>query len=316
MMTRWTVLLSAPYMQPVVDRFRSVFDEHGIALIIPPVEERLEADVLLGWSEVIDGAICGDDRFSRRVLERCVRLKVISKWGTGIDSIDCEAASELGIRVCNTPGAFTKPVADTAMCYVLCFSRQLPWMDRSMKSGNWHKLPGIALHEQTLGIIGVGKIGRAVAERAASFGMKLLGHDPVSPPSAFLEKTGMVMTDKWSLLDASDVVSLHCDLNPTSYHIMGESEFERVKSGVVLVNTARGPLVDEPALIRSLESGRVSGAGLDVFEQEPLALDSPLREMNHVMLAPHNSNTSPQAWDRVHEHTIDNLIRGLKEVKR
>jgi len=315
-MTSWRVLLSAPYMQPVADRFRPFFDQHHIDLIMPKVNERLSESELLEHIDQIDGAICGDDRFSKKVLEQAERLKVISKWGTGIDSIDQQTAKSLGIRVCNTPNAFTDPVADSTMGYILAFARQQPWMNQQMKSGLWTKVPCVCLSETTLGIIGVGNIGKAVAKRAKAFGMNILGNDPVQPPADFLDAVGMALTSKKDLLLQSDFISLHCDLNPTSFHIMAQDEFSHTKPSSILINTARGPLVNESDLIKALQDNRLGGAAMDVFEHEPLPEDCPLRSMDNVMLAAHNANSSPTAWDHVHENTLQNLLKGLQEVKR
>ncbi len=307
-----TVLLSAPYMIPVVDRFRPVFAHYGVELIIPPVRERLEEGELLEYAGQFDGAICGDDRFTARVIERCLpRLKVISKWGTGIDSIDRQAAQRLGVQVRNTPNAFTLPVSDSVMGYILAFARQIPWMDRAVKSGIWAKLPGYSLSERTLGVVGVGNIGKAVIRRARAFGMKILGNDIVPIAPDFILENGVEMTSLQDLLERSDFVSLNADLNPTSYHLINAETLEYMKPTAVLINTARGPLVDEPALIRALEEKRIAGAALDVFEIEPLPEDSPLRRMENVLLAAHNSNSSPAAWERVHWNTIRNLLDGL-----
>jgi D-3-phosphoglycerate dehydrogenase / 2-oxoglutarate reductase len=309
---RWRVLLSAPYMQPVVEEFRPVFAENGVELIVPPVNERLEESDLLGLVADVDGVICGDDRFTEAVLRAAPRLKVISKWGTGVDSIDKAACAGLGIALCNTPNAFSEPVADTVLGYVLSFARNLPWMDRHMKDGVWHKVPGRALRECTLGIIGVGNVGRAVARRAAGFGVRLLGNDPLEVSADLLRQTGLRMVSLDELLAESDFVSVNCDLNQASHHLLSDDEFARAKPGAVVINTARGPIIDEAALIRALEQGRIAGAALDVFEVEPLPDDSPLRGMDNVLLAPHNSNSSPGAWQRVHLNTINNLLAELR----
>jgi D-3-phosphoglycerate dehydrogenase len=256
--------------------------------------------------------MCGDDRYSLRVIEACLpRLKVISKWGTGVDSIDAEACSRYGIKLCRTLNAFTTPVADSVLGYMLAFARRQPWMDRAMKSGEWEKIPGKALSECTLGIVGVGNVGKAVARRARAFGMKVLGNDIAAIDHVFITETGIEMMNLRSLLAQADFVSINCDLNPTSYHLINEVSLEWMKPSAVLINTARGPIVDEAALIEALQAGRLGGAALDVFEVEPLPLDSPLLEMNNVLLAPHNSNSSPAAWERVHWNTIRNLLDGL-----
>lgn len=307
-----TVLLSAPYMLPFVDRFRPVFDHYGIELIVANVRERLSEQELLEYAGQFDGAICGDDRFTERVLRQCTpRLKVISKWGTGIDSIDSSAAAQLAVRVCRTPNAFTLPVADSVLGYILAFARRQPWLDREMKKGHWEKLPGRSLSECTLGVIGVGNIGKAVIRRARAFGMKLLGNDIIPIAPDFILENGLEMSSLADLLRHADFVSLNCDLNPTSYHIINAETLKLMKPSAVLINTARGPLVDEAALAAALQAGQIAGAALDVFEVEPLPLDSPLMKMDQVMLAPHNSNSSPAAWERVHWNTIRNLLEGL-----
>lgn len=308
----YTVLISAPYFLAVLERFRPLLEAYGLKVIAPQVRERLEEADLLTYAGQFDGALCGDDRYTARVLEACLpRLKVISKWGTGIDSIDREAAARLGIQVRNTPNAFTLPVADTVLGYILAFARQLPWMDRALKSGGWEKLPARSLSECTLGVIGVGNIGKAVLRRARAFGMQLLGNDIVPIAPDFIAEYGVEMTTLRDLLERADFVSLNCDLNPTSYHLINAETLGWMKPTAVLINTARGPIVDETALIEALQKGRIAGAALDVFEIEPLPPDSPLRRMENVLLAAHNANASPAAWERVHWNTLRNLFEGL-----
>jgi D-3-phosphoglycerate dehydrogenase len=299
-------------MVPALDRFKPVLAHYGIELIVAPVQERLEEHQILEYAGQFDGALCGDDRYSARVLEACApRLKVISKWGTGIDSIDQRAAAQLGIKVGRTPNAFTLPVADSVLGYMLDFVRRLPWMDRAMKSGHWEKIPGRSLSECSLGVVGVGRIGQAVLRRARAFGMELLGNDIVEIAPDFLLENGVEMTSLENLLARSDFVSLNTDLNPTSYHLMNARTLALMKPSGVLVNAARGPVVDEPALIEALQTGVIAGAALDVYEVEPLPADSSLLKMDNVLLAPHNANSSPAAWERVHRNTLRNLLEGL-----
>ncbi len=306
------VLLTAPYMIPFVDRFKPVFEQYQINLVVPEVNERLEESELLSWAGKFDGTICGDDRYTRKVIEKCIpRLKVISKWGTGIDSIDAQACADLGVQLKNTPNAFTLPVADSVLAYILTFARQHPWMDKAMKSGVWKKIPGRSLSEMTLGVIGVGNVGKAVLRRARAFGMNLLGNDIQPIARDFLVENQVQSVSLMELLNQSDVISVNCDLNPTSFHLINETTLASVKPGSVLINTARGPIVDEKALVQALASSQLAGAALDVFEQEPLPLDSPLMKMDNVLLAPHNSNSSPSAWENVHWNTIRNLLIGL-----
>lgn len=306
------VLLSAPYFIPVFKQYKSYFDQAGIEVDVADVVERLSEAELMPYAGNIDGVIAGDDRFSKEVLEAfSPRLQVISKWGTGIDSIDQDMATRLGVKVFNTPDAFIDAVADSVMGYVLAFARQIPWMDDKLKSGEWEKIPSRALHECTLGVIGVGRIGKAVLKRAHAFNMTLRGNDIVEIDSGFLEEYGVEMLPLADLLEKSDYISLNCDLNPTSKHLIDEAALKRMQASAVLINTSRGPVVHEAALIDALQGGVISGAGLDVFEDEPLPTGSPLRSMDNVLLGSHNANSSPTAWDRVHKNTLRNLFQGL-----
>ena len=306
------LLLSAPYMLINPEPYRMLLGRFDIELIIPEVNERLEAAELLQFAGQFDGAICGDDRFTAEVLAACApRLKVISKWGTGIDSIDLAAAAKLGIPVRNTLDAFVDAVADSVLSYALAFARQTPWLDRAVKAGRWSKLIGRSLSESTLGVVGVGRIGKAVLGRAQAFGGRLLGNDLVRMPAEFLGQVAVKMTTLDEVLSQSDYLSLNCDLNPTSLHIIDAAALAKMKPSAVLINTARGPLIDEAALVDALRKGKLAGAALDVFEDEPLPADSPLLKMDNVLLAPHNSNASPTAWARVNYLTVRNLLEGL-----
>jgi D-3-phosphoglycerate dehydrogenase len=307
-----TILYTAPYMIPVLPRFRPLLEGYGLQLIVPDVQERMNENQLLAYAGTFDGTLCGDDLYTARVLQACSpRLKVISKWGTGIDSIDRQVAEGLGIQVCNTPNAFTLPVADTVLGNILTFARHFPWMDQVIKSGRWEKIPGRSLSECTLGVVGVGKIGKAVIRRARAFGMQLLGNDIIPVDPVFLAKNGVSMTTLEDLMARSDFISLNCDLNPTSYHLINATTLSHIRKSAVLINTSRGHVIDETALITSLQSGQLAGAALDVFEDEPLPKDSPLIRMENVMLSSHNANSSPKAWERVHQNTIENLLKAL-----
>ena len=307
-----TVLVTAPYLNNLMDRFTPVFEHYGIEIILPEVHERMSEAEILTYAGKFDGTLCGDDRYTKTAIQACLpRLKVISKWGTGIDSIDRVAAEKLGVKVGNTPNAFTLPVSDSVMGYILAFARKLPWMDQAVKSGVWGKIPGRSLSECTLGVIGIGNVGKAVIRRARGFGMKLLGTDIISIAPDFILENGLEMTTLQSLLERADFVSVNCDLNPTSFHLINNETLSWMKNDAILINTARGPIVDEQALIAALQDRWIGGAALDVFEVEPLPKDSPFLKMSNVMLASHNANSSPSAWERVHYNTIRNLLDGL-----
>ena len=311
-MDQYTILLSAPYMLPYTDRFLPILSQLGCNVVIPEVHERLSEEEILAYAGKFDGTICGDDRYSGRVIRRCApRLKVISKWGTGIDSIDKSTADELHIPVFRTTNAFTTPVSDSVMAYILNFSRKQPWLDRDVKKGGWKKIPGKSLMESTLGVIGVGNVGKAVLKKAHVFNMRLLGNDIVPISGEFIKKYEVNMVSLEGLLSQADFISINCDLNPTSRHLIDAEKLALMKPSAVVINTARGPIIDESALINALKEKRIAGAALDVFEVEPLPANSPLLSMDQVMLSPHNANSSPLAWEAVHWNTIRNLLIGL-----
>jgi D-3-phosphoglycerate dehydrogenase len=162
-----------------------------------------------------------------------------------------------------------------------------------------------------LGVVGVGNCGKAVLRRARAFGMKLLGNDIIPIAADFILENRVEMTTIEELLQRADFVSLNCDLNPTSYHLVNGRTLALMKPGAVLINTSRGPVIDELSLVEALANGKIAGAAMDVFEYEPLPLDSPLRSMDQVILSPHNANSSPAAWERVHMNTLRNLLEGL-----
>lgn len=305
------LLITAPYFLPVVETFRSRLEASGLELVVRDFGERAEESDLLTVIGDISGVICGDDRFTAKVLDAAPKLRVISKWGTGIDSIDKLECEKRGVAVCRTPGAFTIPVADSVLAYALAFVRNIASMDRAMKGGTWEKIPGRSLSECTVGIVGVGDIGTRVASLFHAFGATILGNDIVPIAQATLDATDMRSTSLEELLAQADIVTVNCDLNETSEHLMNAKTFAMMKPTAFFINAARGPIVNEKDLCQALSAGSIAGAGLDVFEFEPLPASSPLMQMDNVLIAPHNTNSSPTAWGRVHESTIQHLLEVL-----
>jgi len=305
------ILLSAPYMLMEGNRFDIFFAEHDLDVTRADIVEHLTEDELLDMIADYDGAICGDDPYTRAVLLKAKKLKVISKWGTGINTIDLIAAKELGIQICNTPNAFSHPVADTALAYMLNFARNVSANTANIKKGVWQKTHCFSLGEKTLGIIGIGNIGTQVARRAHAFGMKILGNDvrPIQP--IILEQYGITMVEKSEIYEQADIITIHCDLNEQTYHLLDQKAFETMKHKPYIINTARGGHIDHAALLQALENNAISGVGLDVFENEPIPPKDKLLTFDNVLLAPHNSNSSPKYWDIVHENTLKNLIAHL-----
>jgi len=305
------VLITAPYMLRERKTVEDLFEGKNVKLDWAKVEERLEESELLRIIERYNGIICGDDRITKKVIEKAVNLEVIVKWGTGIDSIDKEEAEKCGIPVFRTPNAFSEPVGDTTVGVILAFARNIFTCDRLMKRGEWDKPISYCLSEKTVGIIGLGNTGTAVAKRLLIFEPIILANDIVEKDPEIIYRYGIKMVSKDELYKKADFICMHCDLNKTSFHLLNEEAFNKMKKKPYIINMARGPIIDEVALINALESGKIAGAGLDVFEEEPLPKDSPLRKKDNVILSSHNANSSPYYWQRIHENSVKMLLEGL-----
>lgn len=308
------VLISCPQLQQDIERYRDLFTQHGIDIELPSIVQQLGESELLEIICRFDGVIAGDDEFTAKVLEKGKRLKVIAKWGVGMDAIDLDAARRLGIRILNTPNAFADEVADVVMGYIILLSRQLHKLNQSVCSGGWLKVRGTSLYGKTLGVIGTGSIGQAVIRRALAAGMSVIGYDVAPVPSSFIEETGLVPVNLKDLLQGSDFISLNCNLTPENRHMLGPNEFALMKNGVYIINTARGALIDEVYLAQALGEGKVAGAALDVFEEEPLPADSPLRQFHNCIFGTHNSSNTMEAVMRVNKIAISNLLDGLEDA--
>lgn len=315
-MSNETILISCVQLQRTLAAHRDRLDERHAKLILPEVVQQLSEAELLDLIPEIDGIVAGDDHITRAVLERADQLRIISKWGVGTDAIDLPAAEALGIRVTNTPGMFGDEVADVVMGYLIMLARHLHHVDREIREGAWSRPQGVSLAGRTLGIIGLGDIGRAVARRALAMQMRALGTETDVAGSRTATDLGVEVTDLDSLLRASDVISLNCPLTLENRHLLSGPRFDQMKQGAWIINTARGGLIDEPALIAALERGQIGAAALDVFEVEPLPADSALRRFEQVILGAHNGSNTVEAVHRTSERAIDNLIRGLDEVSR
>ena len=308
------VLISAPYMLRA-DEIKKIIpelDKLKIHYDLAKVEERLEEDELVKIICQYNAIICGDDRFTRKVYEVAKNLEIIVKWGTGIDSLNEDIAKEFGIKLVRTPGAFTDPVSDTSIAMILSFVRNLVPNDAIIKKGGWDKPQGFCLSEKTIGLIGFGDIGQAVARKLQPFAATILANDIKKIDQTIYSKLNVRSVSFDEILTSCDFISVHCDLNPTSHHILNTAAFQKMKRRPYIINTARGPMIEEGSLIDALKSGQVAGAGLDVFEEEPLAIESPLRKMENVILSSHNSNSSPACWGKVHMNSIRMLKAGLK----
>ena len=307
-----TVAVTCLHLQRTIDEHRGRLEQAGFRVVLPEVAgQQLSETQMLEIVPGVDGLIAGDDEITRRVLEAGDRLRAVSKWGIGIDNIDLRAAEELGIRVTNTPGVFDDEVADVVIGYLVMLARQLNTIDAAVRRGEWAKPVGVSLSGRTLGVIGLGHIGRAVTRRALAMGVRVIGTDVVAEQAQGASADGIEVVEVGALLANADVVSLNCPLTPDNWHMIDDAALHSMKAGAFLINTARGPLVDESALAASLKRGHLAGAALDVFEVEPLPPESPLRTLPNVILGTHNASNTANAVARTNRLAVDNLLAGL-----
>lgn len=268
-------------------------------------DEQLSDEELLGLLNGVEIYIVGNAPVRRRVMEASPQLRLICKYGVGVDNIDLAAAAERGIRVRNAAGANAISVAEMTLGMLLSLSRRLKEAEGTVREGGWRVTVGHELYGRTLGIIGLGNIGKQVAIRATAFGMRVISRDIVEYPD-FCRQRQVEAVGLDDLLQRSDVVTLHVPLTPLTRHMISDPQFGRMKPGALLLDTARGGVVDEAALCRALASGRLAGAGVDVFEREPLG-ESPLRSLEQVILTPHVAGITYEAAQRIAEQTLANV---------
>jgi D-3-phosphoglycerate dehydrogenase len=297
----------SPYPEEVVRGLFPGVDGLEIALVpLPPAPEAVRAAV--AGADLVLADKKHKHRLDRTTLEAMSRCHLIQQPAVGFDAIDHRAAAELGIPVANAAGYNRDAVADWTVMAMLNLLRDAARADRAMRAGEWPypSMRGRELGALTIGIVGLGNVGNAVATRVRAFGARVVFTDVV--PRSLPGADALPLAD---LLAAADVVTLHVPLDHDTRHLIGDAELARMKPGAILVNASRGPVVDEAALVRALDAGRLGGAGLDVFEVEPLAADSPLRAFDNVFLSPHAAALTDETERRLLEVCGANLRRVL-----
>jgi D-3-phosphoglycerate dehydrogenase len=282
--------------------------------------QRLDAAAMASVIQDVDAVIAGDDVIDGEVLRvgRASRLRAVIKWGVGTDSIDTAAAARLGVPVYNTPGVLADEVADLAMSHLLMLARRTHEQHASVVDGGWAQIQGRTLAGMTAGILGLGSVGSAIARRAAAFGMDVIGYDIRPIASADQPAPGLRQVALDAVYADSDVIFVACELTPENHHLLSRAAFDAMRQGVLVVNVARGELIDQSALVEALGSGKVAGAGLDVFEDEPLPADDPLRAFaDRCVFSPHNGSNTAEAVARTNRITTDILFQvlGLREAE-
>lgn len=308
-MTAPLILVTCQQMQRELPRHRERIEKLGYELIAPELAGRQQftAAELLEFGDRLVGIIAGDDQLDEQFFAGASKLKTVIRWGIGMDSVDHEAAREHGVTVRNTPGVFGHEVADSAFGYILNLARGHIGVDAAVRRGEWPKVEGTTLAGTQLGIVGFGSIGRKIARRGTGFGMNVVAYDPMVDPAA----SGVTIVDLGALLATSRFIVLACPLTPETFHLINAERLALVRPDAYLVNVARGPVVLEKDLIEALRSGRLAGAALDVFEAEPLPLDSELRTLSNVILGAHNGSNTREGVARASATAVDFLLEEL-----
>ena len=313
MNTSWKVLITARGAQAAGEQAQELLRNAGCEIIFPPKFGALKEDELTAALSGMDAVLASLDGYSDNVLSSAAasRLKIIARWGVGYDSVDIAAATRNGIVVTYTPGLLDDAVADYTFALLLALARRVHEVHVTMQRGEWKNAWGDDIAGKTLGIIGLGRIGKAVARRASGFNMRVLAH--TGHPDAANKSVEFVSLEK--LLGESDFVSLHAALTPATRGMIGEAQLRQMKRTAYLINTGRGALLDEIALVRALKGNSIAGAALDVFTTEPLPADSTLRSAPNLLLSPHQSSYARGIGERVSlsaAQTIVDLLHGKK----
>ncbi len=288
------------------DRPLKLIEETGVEFQMNPYGRKLTGDELVNLASGAVGLIAGTEQIDASVLSRLSGLKVISRCGAGMDNVDLNAARKLGIKVFNTPDAPTLAVAELTVGLMLTLLRQVYLMDRDMRSGKWNKRIGNLLYNKNVGIIGFGRIGRKVAELLKSLGARPFYTDPNISEEEPREYQRLILDE---LLNRADIVSLHLSYSKENYKLLGPKEFSMMKQGSFLINCSRGAIVDEDALYSELKEGRLAGAAIDVFEQEPY--NGPLKKLDNVILTPHIGSYAKESRVEMEIQAVKNLLEGL-----
>lgn len=301
------VLVTCPPMLGQIGLFMDYAAERGLKLHPAKVTQTLSEDELKALLPGYDGWIIGDDPATRAVFAagQTGRLTAAVKWGIGVDNVDFAACKDLGIPIINTPMMFGAEVADVATAFVIGLARELFLIDRSVRAGGWVKPAGISLVGRRCGVVGLGDIGRNTVTRMQALGLKVVAYDPGVQGDAGIP--GLERAAWPEALEDLDVLVFTCALNKHNFHMLNAEVLARCKPGIRIVNVARGPLIDEAALIAALQSGHVHSAALDVFEVEPLPMDSPLRQMERCIFGTHNGSNTIDGVIRASHTAIDRL---------
>lgn len=311
-MTSPRALVTPSFLAPG-DDVDLLLREHGCETVHEPYLQPRSHEDMVHLVRDVDAAIITGDRFTAEVFADAPRLRVVARVGVGYDGVDVEAATARGVVVCNMPGVNRHSVAELSMGLLLLCARHIPENIADVRGGGWQRIEGRELRGSMLGIVGLGTIGRAVARLARAFDMTVLANDRDAPrDEEFAAQYGVTYRGLDDLLEAADYVTLHVFLDAANRHWFGADKLARMKRSAYLINTSRGPVVDEAALCEALGNGTIAGAALDVVEREPLLPDSPLREVENVIITPHIGGVTREARERAARGAAENVLRVLE----
>ncbi|MDA8815295.1 phosphoglycerate dehydrogenase [Luminiphilus sp.] len=301
------ILVTCP---PMLGRFKQFFEpakELGLELVPAQTTQILPEGELIELLPDFDGWIIGDDPATRQVFEAGVagQLKAAVKWGIGVDNVDFDACKDLGIPIINTPNMFGGEVADVGIALMLGLARQTYFIDRGVRAGGWPKPAGMSISGKHIGVVGFGDIGRNLIKRLSGFDVTVTAYDPgIEGNQGFNFVKRGAFPDG---LNECDFLIFTCALNKHNYHMLNETTLAEMKPGARVVNVARGPLIDEKALVQSLATGHITAAALDVFEVEPLPMESPLRDMPQCIFGSHNGSNTIEGVDRATFRALEKM---------
>ena len=307
------ILVTCPPMIKLIDNFYNYAQSIGLELFPAEVKQTLSEDQLISLLPNYDGWIIGDDPATYKVLKsgKSGNLKAAVKWGVGTDNLDFEAFKKLEIKISNTPGMFGAEVADIAIGYLIALARDTFWIDREIRKGNWPKPSGISLSKKICGVVGYGNIGINTCKRLKALDMKIIIYDP---NISKIDLQDNLEIAEWpNRIGELDFIIINCSLNKSTYHLLNNYAFDKMKNGVRLINVGRGPIVDEEALTLAIQNKKVHSAALDVFENEPLPLESKLRNFEHCIFGSHNSSNTIDSVNRTSFLTCDLISNFLKQ---
>jgi len=303
-----TVIVGAVRYEQLCSAGRSLLLDHGFTLVENETTVPWTADELRAHLSGADAAVAGVEVYDAEALQHADRLRIISRLGVGLDNVDLDAARSRDVIVVNVPGGNAAAVAELAIGFMLSLLRRMPEMDAAARTGRWDRFVGRELAGKSVALLGFGATARTVARRLAGFDVSLTAFDPFGDRDV-AERLGVRLVDSpaEAVADA-DIVSVHAPHLPQTHHLVDDALIASMRQGAVLVNTSRGPLVDQDALVRGLESGAIGGAGLDVFEVEPVRADNPLFSFPNVVTAPHAAADSAEAYERIGIATAQAIV--------